>query len=392
MNPVSKLRAITIDIHTDARWADFVSAHTAALIYHHPSWLSVLEREYDQECTALACEDEEGKLRAILPLFFSKGLPFRLGRSATNSRYSSLPRTPVTGPLALDDEAMAAVLRQAVDLVRSQPGVQLEIKTHHDNLGKLVPELTSISWGCTYVEELPTEIEACGWEDFCENVRFPRECGPCQQCKRLRFGNAKQQHRVDWAVNKATKLGLHVREAEAESDVSAWYPLYLDSMRHHAFPPRPERFFHDLWTTLRPLGQIKLLLAERQENGQNRTVAGSIFLRLGQTVFYAFTGCAHRDFQLHPHDLIQLESIRDSCKSGYRWYDFGEASAEGGGLAQFKGKWGTEAKPLYRYYYPSPLHDLESKASPFVSLVRQGWRSLPLRLTAKLGERIHRYM
>ncbi len=392
MNPVSKLRATTVDVHTDGRWSDFVSAHPGALIYHHPSWLSVLEREYGQKCTALACEDEAGKLRAILPLFFSKGLPFRLGRSATNSRYSSLPRTPVTGPLALDDEAMAAILRQAVDLVRSPHGVQLEIKSHDDNLAKLVPELTSISWGCTYVEELPTEIEARGWEDFCENVRLPRECGPCQECKRLRFGNAKQQHRVNWAVNKATKLGLHVREAESESDVSEWYPLYLDSMRHHAFPPRPERFFHDLWTTLRPLGQIKLLLAERQESEQNRTVAGSIFLRFGQTVFYAFTGCAHRDFQLHPHDLIQLESIRDSCKSGYRWYDFGEASAEGGGLAQFKGKWGTEPKPLYRYYYPSPLHDLESKASPFVSLVRQGWRSLPLRLTAKLGERLHRYM
>ena len=392
MNPVSKLSATTVDIHTDSRWSDFVSHHPGALIYHHPSWLSVLEREYGQKCTGLACEDEEGNLRAILPLFFSKGLPFRLGRSATNSRYSSLPRTPVTGPLALDDEAMAAILRQAIDLVRSKHDVQLEIKTHHDNLAKLVPELTSISWGCTYVEELPTAIDACGWEDFCENVRLPRECGPCQECKRLRFGNAKQQHRVNWAVNKATKLGLHVREAESESEVSAWYPLYLDSMRHHAFPPRPERFFHDLWTTLRPLGQIKLLLAERLENGQNRIVAGSIFLRFGQTVFYAFTGCAHRDFHLHPHDILQLESIRDSCKNGYRWYDFGEAIAGGGGLAQFKGKWGTEAKPLYRYYYPSPLDGLESKASPFVSLVRQGWRSLPLRLTAKLGERIHRYM
>lgn len=392
MTHVSQLKATTVDIQTDTRWSEFVSHHPGALIYHHPSWLSVLEREYGQKCTALACEDEVGNLQAILPLFFSKGLPFRLGRSATSSRYSSLPRTPVTGPLALDAAAMAAILRQAVDLVRSKRGVQLEIKTHHDNLAKLVPELTSISWGCTYIEELPTEIEASGWEDFCENVRLPRECGPCQECRRLRFGNAKQQHRVNWAVNKATKLGLHVREAERESDVSEWYPLYLDSMRHHAFPPRPQRFFIDLWRTLRPLGQIKLLLAERLERGQNRIVAGSIFLRFGQTVFYAFTGCAHQDFNLHPHDIIQLESIRDSCKNGYRWYDFGEAGADGGGLAQFKGKWGTDAKPLYRYYYPSPLDGLESKASPFVSLVRQGWRSLPLRLTAKLGERIHRYM
>src|SRR4029077_19015322 len=93
-----------------------------------------------------------------------------------------------------------------------------------------------------------------------------------------------------------------------------------------SFPPRPERFFVDLWSTLHPQGQMKLLVAELVESGRSRMVAGSIFLRFGQTVFYAFTGCAHRDFHLHPHDIVQLESIRDSCKSGYRWYDFGEAT------------------------------------------------------------------
>ena len=162
-------------------------------------------------------------------------------------------------------------------------------------------------------------------------------------------------------------------------------------MRYHSFPPRPERFFVDLWSTLHPQGQMKLLVAERAEDGRMRMVAGSIFLRFGQTVFYAFTGCAHRDFHLHPHDILQLESIRDSCKNGYRWYDFGEATNHQG-LAQFKGKWGTEARPLYRYYYPGTVVGAESKASPFVSLMRQGWRSLPLGLTAKLGDKIHRYM
>jgi lipid II:glycine glycyltransferase (peptidoglycan interpeptide bridge formation enzyme) len=270
--------------------------------------------------------------------------------------------------------------------------LQLELKSHEGRLSELVPELTGVSWGCTYIEQLPDRLESTGWEDFCENLRLPRECGDCKECKRLRFGNAKKQHRVNWAVNKATKLGLNVREAQSESDIGTWYRLYLDAMRYHSFPPRPERFFMDLWSTLRPKGQMKLLIAEREEQGRMRMVAGSIFLRFGQTVFYAFTGCAHRDFHFHPHDVIQLESIRDSCRNGYRWYDFGEAVDGRGGLAQFKGKWGTVAKPLYRYYYPSPLNGLESKASPFVSLVRQSWRSLPLRLTAKLGERIHRYM
>lgn len=391
MSVALALRPVEIDVQKDQRWVDFVTRHSDALIYHHPNWLAAIEAEYAQKCRGLACEGSDGRLRAILPLFFSPGLPFKVGRSATNARFSSVPRTPVAGPLALDDEAMTAVLRQAVELVRVAPGLQLEIRSRQSGLEKLVPELSCEPWRSTYIQELPAQIEAEPWDDFCENVRLPRECGDCNECKRLRFGNAKKQHRVNWAVNKAIKVGLQVREAESESELAQWYWLYLDAMRHHSFPPRPKRFFDDLWKRLRPLGLMKLLVAERDEKGSKRMVAGSIFLRFGQTVFYAFTGCAHRDFQLHPHDIIQLESIRDSCKNGYRWYDFGEATDDRG-LAQFKGKWGTEAKPLYRYYYPARLDARHSKPSPLISLARQSWRALPLRLTATVGDRIHRYL
>jgi hypothetical protein len=384
-------RAVEIDVHADPRWAEFVARHPEGLIYHHPSWLAVVAREYGQKCRGLACEDCEGKLRAILPLFYTPGLPFKLGRSASSSRFSSLPRTPVGGPLALDDESLTLVLQQAVTLVRAQPRMQLEIKSYRGDLCHFLPELSCVPWRSSYVQELPAQFEDCGWEEFCEDLRLPRECGPCDECKRLRFGNAKRQHRVNWAVNKAVKLGLQVREAKSISEVEQWYQLYLDAMRHHAFPPRPKRFFLDLWLSLRPVGQMKLLVAEREESGTKRIVAGSIFLFFGQTVFYAFTGCARADFHLHPHDLIQMESIRRSCKCGYRWYDFGEATEEEG-LAQFKGKWGTQSKPLYLYYYPARPSGNDSKASKLVALARRSWRSLPLNWTAALGEQIHRYL
>lgn len=395
MNPASNLRTVEIDYRADPRWTAFVSQHTDALIYHHPSWLCALENEYGQKCRSLGCEDSSGRLRAILPLFYTKGLPFRLGRSVSGARLSSLPRTPVAGPVALDDDAMAAILRHAVELVRSEPALHLEIKTRLDHLSDLVPELSRVPWRLTYVQELPAQIAGSPWEEFCEGLRLPRECGPCEECRNLRFGNARKQHRVNWAVNKAVKLGLRVREAETAADVAQWYELYLDAMRYHAFPPRPYRFFLHLWSTLRPLGQMTLLLAERDEQGAKRLVAGSILLRFGQTVFYAFTGCSHEDFRFHPHDLIQLELIRDACKKGFRWYDFGEVSDRDDSLAQFKGKWGTEARQMYRYYYPAypaPHATNESGSSQLVAWARRSWRSFPLKLTAAVGDRIHRYM
>jgi hypothetical protein len=296
----------------------------------------------------------------------------------------------VGGVLALDETATCQILRAAMQLARDRHA-QLEIKTQTNGLDTLTEGLSCVPWRFTYVEELPSSSDGSAWQEFCENLRLPRECGNCAGCKRLRFGNAKQQHRVNWAVNKALKLGLEVREAEAEEDLEKWYELYLQTMRHKSVPPRSYRFFRSLWLTLRPKGQMRLLLAERKQDGAPILIAGSIFLKFGQRVFYAFTGCAPRDLYLHPHDIIQLEAIRDACKSGYRWYDFGEVSEDNESLAQFKGKWGAVPKALFRYYSPAMKNRVHAKGGLMTS-VRKLWSLMPESATTALGDLIYRYM
>lgn len=386
----STLQTFELDYRNDARWDAFVSSHPDALIYHHSSWLIALEEEYGQKCISLACADCDGQLRAVLPLFPTRGLPFAIGRHSTGRRLSSLPRTPVAGLLADDSAAASEIIRAAMALAHDRR-VQLEIKTQIGGLDNLVQGLGCVPWRFSYVEELPASAQGASWHEFCESLRLPRDCGSCKGCRRLRFGNAKQQHRVNWAVNKATKLGLEVREAETEEDLAKWYGLYLQTMRHKAVPPRSYRFFMSLWSTLRPKGQMRLLLAEQKKDELSSLIAGSIFLKFGQTVFYAFTGCAPRDLCLHPHDIIQLEAIRDACKGGFRWYDFGEVSEDNESLAQFKGKWGTEPKALFRYYYPA-LENRSHDGGALANSTRKLWSSLPERATVVLGDLIYRYM
>lgn len=386
------LRVFELNFRQDDRWRDFVSSHPDALIYHHPGWLSALEGEYGQACVSLACANEQGQLLAVLPLFFTKGLPLKIGRMATGRRLSSLPRTPIAGPLAINQSACKAIVRHAIELARSLPGVQLEIKTPIANLDGPDSALTCVEWRPTYVEELPPISEETAWEDFWENLRLPRGCASCEGCRRLRFGNAKRQHRVKWAVNKAVKLGLQVRDAESEDELKQWYRLYLLTMRHNAVPPRPYRFFRGLWSTLGPDGKMRLLLAERQKAGKKRLVAGSILLQFGQTVFYAFTGCAPQDFSLHPHDILQIEAIRGACRAGFRWYDFGEVAEEHEALAQFKTKWGGDPRPLYRYYYPARVESASDGSSRIGTSARKIWRSLPPKATAVLGDLIYSRM
>ena len=74
------LSIFEMDIRSDPRWEQFVSAHPDALIYHHPGWLSALESEYGQKCVSLACTDEFGRLYAVLPLFYTQRPAFEIRR------------------------------------------------------------------------------------------------------------------------------------------------------------------------------------------------------------------------------------------------------------------------------------------------------------------------
>jgi hypothetical protein len=386
------LRVLEVDYRTDPRWEEFVSSHPGALIYHHPGWLAALESEYGQKCVSLACEDEQGRIRAILPLLYTKGLPLQFGRVATGPRLSSLPRTPICGPLSYGEETAQAIVRYAVELVHSQRGVQLEIKSVSRDFGQSVSGLSCVPWRPTYVAELPPQVDGIAWGNSSESRRVPRSCRSCIGCRRLRFGNARRQHRVNWAVNKGIKFGIEVREAETEEELAEWYRLYLLTMRNNAVPPRPYRFFERLWSSLYSIGKMQLLLARQRQMGREKTVAGSILLKFGQTVFYAFTGCAPEDLPLHPHDILQLEAIRSACRNGYRWYDFGEVAEDHMSLAQFKSKWGGTPKPLFRHYSPAPTREQSGESSKLVSSARTLWRSLPPKVTEILGDWIYCWM
>jgi len=60
-------------------------------------------------------------------------------------------------------------------------------------------------------------------------------------------------------------MKLRVREAAVEADLSAWYDVYLETMRWHAVPPLSYRLFKAMWDVLRPQGYMRLLVAELHE-------------------------------------------------------------------------------------------------------------------------------
>ncbi len=358
----ARLRVVETDPLHDPRWANWVADHPDGLIFHHPAWLQVLQEAFGYAPAHLACEDAHGQLQGILPLFRIRGL-------VTGHRLSSLPRTPVAGPLACDDQARAALLRTAVEQVQSARGARLQVKTLSSDLDRLVDSIVCTPRRVTYVLALPERSDD------------------------LHLGSSRNVGRIKWAVNKAARHGVEVRAAETERELRRWYDLYLETMRWHAVPPRPYRFFASMWAHLQPQGLMRLLLAEQHEAGQTRVLAGSLFLMFSQTVFYAFTGRRQADLALRPNDAIHWQAIHDAIAAGFRRYDFGE-SENNAGLAAFKQKWGAEERALYRSYYPAPREpEIDMLESPgrIRQLAKDGWRRLPTPATAVVGDWLHRY-
>jgi Acetyltransferase (GNAT) domain len=353
-------RVFALDLASDSRWAAFVNAQPDGLVYHHPAWSRTIQRTYGYGFLGLASEDDGGTLNGVLPLFEKRGL-------VTGHRLSSLPHTPVAGPLAVDDDTALALGRAALTLARERR-LSLELKLPSPDVGRLLTSPGLVLGDVSYVVDLPERVED------------------------LRFGASRNHGRIKWAVGKAAKQGVRVRDAEDESDLRAWYSLYLKTMRWHGVPPRPSAFFEAMWELLRPGGHMRLLLAESMVRTHRRLIAGSIMLMTARTVVYAFNGC-HREY-LHqrPNDLIQWHAIHDACRGGFRRYDLGEVTAGQAGLAEFKTKWGAAEHRLYRYRHPASKRVSARKQPALINKAgTEAWRHLPLPVTARVGDWLYRH-
>lgn len=368
---ISNLRVIETDPQGDPRWAALVLSHPTGSLYHHPAWLKVLSREYRQESLYLACESESGQFLAVMPMLYTRGLPFNIGGPLTGRRLSSLPRTPLAGPLSNDHRATVAIIEAALQQVRRQPPMRLQIKTQGPELDGLVDGIFCSPWRNSYLLRLPPSSK----------VPF-------------RISDNHERARIRWAVNKAAKFGVLVRPAESEVELRTWYGLYLDTMRRNAVPPRPYRFFLALWEILKPQGMMQLLLAEHQKGAKKSIIAGSIFLMFGRTVSYAFSGSNCRDLSLRPNDAIQWRAINDACRNNYRHFDFGEVPEEHHELARFKSKWGAKPARMYRYYSlaPGDSKAVAESSERRPSLAETVWRRLPNKATEWISNRIYSYL
>ncbi|GMR25747.1 MAG: hypothetical protein BMS9Abin39_1072 [Ignavibacteria bacterium] len=363
-----KLNIIMAGSEMDSKWDDYVHKHADGTIYHNSAWLDVIEKESGQKVLKLICTDENDNVMGIFPLQYTAGFPFGIGGVPGSKRLSSLPRTPIGGPLTSNVSVTKTMIEKAISIVGDDSNRLLQIKSYATDLNEKVEKLIKYLWREIYLKEIPD---------------YPDE---------IRFGNSRNHAAVKRAVNKAKKNGVTFRIAGSLTDLTNWYPLYLDTMRFHSTPARSFSFYKNLWNQLKPKGLMQLVLAELEENGKIIIIAGSVLFFYNKVVTYAFNGSSRKHFELRPNDILHWEAIFEAQKEGYKYYDLGEVSKDHSGLAAYKKKWGSTVWEMYHYYYPKPsqLEEEELDSGTSGGMKEKIWQSLPLGLTAKLGEMVYK--
>jgi len=192
----SSLRVIEVDPQTDPRWETLMTHLPTSVIYQHPAWLGVVEELYGYKPLHLACEDATGQLRGVLPLMYRRGL--RSGRVC-----DSVFDSPRAGPLAYDDQATVALIQAAIERTSAEFGAQLQLKVQSNSLDGLVDSVVGVPMYETYELALPERPDL------------------------LRLDS-----RIKRAVNKATRSGVQIREAETEGEMRCIYRRCVDSFSY----------------------------------------------------------------------------------------------------------------------------------------------------------------
>lgn len=348
------MAVIQVDPWSDPRWDAFVEAHPDAAVFHHSVYLRALSREYGEPAFGLMDTRDDGQVRGVLPLMWTRGLPVA-PRAIGGRRLASLPRTPVAGPIG----EWQALLARAVELAGE---AQLQVKPA---LGVQAGpgQLTAYPWRMNYAYELP------------------------QDGSEPRFGPSKKHTSLRSALRRIEAQGVKVRLARSADDVRRWYPTALETLRPHVVPPRRLRFFLALWEELAPRDMARLVLAE---GPGGELLGGNFNLQMpGGTVFYAFNGVRKSALHLRPNDLVHWHAIHAAAREGFKRYDLGEVVEGQAGLAQFKRKFSNTQQRLQRWYHPAPECPPDPGNGNDPGAVKRAigtmWQRMPLRVTAAAG-------
>jgi CelD/BcsL family acetyltransferase involved in cellulose biosynthesis len=310
------MQAERLDPQTDPRWLAAIASAPDSCVFHHPSWLHLLERSYGYEIQALGVVDG-GTLVAGLPLA-------RVASPLTGTRLVALPFSDVCPPFYTSEAGPGAArsLAAALALEHDRAAVRVEVRADFPGLPSGRRETS-----------FRRHVLALAGDVSLVERRFSKS-----QVKR--------------GIAKARREGVAIERRTDADALDDFYRLHVRTRRHQGVPTQPKRFIRGL-AELFDAGLGYTLLAQLGD----RTIAAAVFLQWGGTLTYKYGASEREQLPKRPNNLLFWDAIRRGCEAGLHSLDFGRTDPSNEGLCAFKRAWGAEESDLVYTHLGGEVHD-----------------------------------
>jgi len=339
-----------VDPVTDPAWAGLVSRRRGGL-FHSPLWLGSVHDAYGFRLRALMVTDGPGDAAA--------GVAFSILEAPPSPRLVAAPFCDACDPLFAHREDWTRLL--------------IGLKGH----------------------QRPIFLR-------CLDVRLPADDG-LVVVKRARWHRVSLEGALEdrWgaldsstqrAIRKARKEGVSIRPLSPGADLAEFHRLHVGLRKaKYRLLAQPLAFFEAIARRFAAEDNWFALAAWLGD----RLIAGTVYLRWGDTLYYKFNASSLEHLGVRPNNLLTWEGIEMAASLGCRWLDLGPSDDDQPGLIRFKRQFGAEERELqFLRLDPPGWDDTPSQAQKhFLGDIteRLTQPQVPDSLTAEAGAQLYRY-
>jgi hypothetical protein len=281
-------------------WNSFVAKHPETTPYHTRAWAGVIKATFRFEEKSIVCFDENGELKALLPLW--------------QVNYKTLNNAPWR------DKADMLYLNEA------------SRNATHEYISKISADMVLKDWSSCSPGNVFKPVQY--WISSVVDISMGRDALW-----------AKINKSVGRNIRKAETSGIVIKEELSSHGVEKFYYLFKMTRKRLGVPIYPRFFFENMISCLSP-ESLRIYIAYLND----KPICGYIILDTHLSSIYAY-GASDFAFQAtRMNDLVMWRAMADSIERGKKYFDFGCDSPDSENILRFKRKWGAIQRPMTTLY------------------------------------------